>query len=253
MHQQGEWLFRWRGILPAVLVVLLLVALREAPVFEPSEPHWVDSSLHVLALLVCGLGLVIRGYTVGTVPKRTSGRGTRQQKAEQLNTTGSYSLVRHPLYLGNFFYFLGFSLIPGVPWLCLVYALAFWIYYERIFLVEEEFLRNKFGEAYLEWASKTPAFLPRWKGWVRPSESFSWRMVFRRETSPWLGVAVGLFCLESLLDYWQRGAVDFDPLWIALLALTAVAYVAVKVTKKTTSILDSRSPSLSDGDPEPAS
>lgn len=240
MLRQGEWLFRWRGILPAALVALLYLGFRDVRQAEPAEAHFVDSWLHVAALAVSVLGLVIRAYTVGTVPKRTSGRGTRQQKAERLNTTGAYSVVRHPLYLGNFFYFLGFSLILGLAWFSLVYALVFWIYYERIFLVEEEFLRDRFGDEYHAWADRTPAFLPRLRNFVRASEPFSWRMVLRRETSPWLGVATGLFLVESLLDYYQRREIDFDPVWMVAIGLTAAAYVAVKVTKKTTSWLDSR-------------
>ena len=34
--------------------------------------------------------------------KNTSGRNTHDQVADSLNTSGIYSIVRHPLYVGNF-------------------------------------------------------------------------------------------------------------------------------------------------------
>ncbi|MGB8874133.1 MAG: hypothetical protein WCC75_12145, partial [Desulfobaccales bacterium] len=45
----------------------------------------------------------------GLPPRGTSGRNTQGQVAETLNTTGIYSLVRNPLYLGNFLIWLGLS------------------------------------------------------------------------------------------------------------------------------------------------
>jgi len=54
------------------------------------------------------LGETIRIFTVGYAPRNTSGRNTiAGQIADELNTSGIYSLVRHPLYLGNFFIWLG--------------------------------------------------------------------------------------------------------------------------------------------------
>ncbi|MGC9453013.1 MAG: methyltransferase family protein, partial [Oceanipulchritudo sp.] len=50
----------------------------------------------------------------------TSGRNTKQQVAYSLNTTGFYSVVRNPLYLGNFFMYLGIALFTHHWWLVLV-------------------------------------------------------------------------------------------------------------------------------------
>ena len=68
---------------------------------------------NVVSVFVSILGLVIRFYTIGTTPKGTSGRNTKnqiEQKDDFLNSTGLYSLVRHPLYLGNYFIWLGISI-----------------------------------------------------------------------------------------------------------------------------------------------
>ena len=55
------------------------------------------------------------------------------------------------------------------------------IYYERIMFAEEAFLRIRFGEFFEQWASATPAIIPRFSGWKPPSQEFSWRNVIRRE------------------------------------------------------------------------
>lgn len=61
------------------------------------------------------------------------------------NTTGMYSIVRHPLYLGNFFVGFGIVLICSSVWLAVVFCLLFVVYYERLMFAEEEFLRTSSG------------------------------------------------------------------------------------------------------------
>ena len=54
------------------------------------------------------------------------------------------------------------------------------MYYERIMYTEEFFLRNKFGEGYLNWANQTPAILPQFKKYVSPNLTFSFRNILKR-------------------------------------------------------------------------
>jgi len=77
------------------------------------------------------------------VPKNTSGR-TNSLIAERLNTTGMYSIVRHPLYLGNFLIVFGIVLFIQVLWFGIIVLAGYWFYYERIIFAEEEFLRKRF-------------------------------------------------------------------------------------------------------------
>ena len=137
-EKQGLALFRRRSYWPLVALALavLIVWRRPNPYPDLAWP----------ALVVGLLGLVIRIVTVGYTPKNTSGRNTAEgQVAESINTRGMYSLVRHPLYLGNFLMWLAPALLTGHVWFILVFILAFWLYYERIMFAEEQFLFGKFG------------------------------------------------------------------------------------------------------------
>jgi protein-S-isoprenylcysteine O-methyltransferase Ste14 len=72
--------------------------------------------------------------------------------AEVLNTTWMYSLVRNPLYLGNFIIWLGLALFINVWWCTIIVILSFILFYERIIFAEEKFLREKFGKTF-KWAT----------------------------------------------------------------------------------------------------
>lgn len=64
-----------------------------------------------LAIFLSVLGFWIRSVAIATTPKGTSGRNTKEgQVAESLNTTGIYSMIRHPLYLGNYLMWIGIVL-----------------------------------------------------------------------------------------------------------------------------------------------
>ncbi|MFN8154571.1 MAG: isoprenylcysteine carboxylmethyltransferase family protein [Bacteroidia bacterium] len=196
LESQGNWLFRYRGQLPLILFLLVIpVMIYTAPVnLEPSSSNlWT-----LMAIAISVLGAVVRAYTIGTTPRGTSGRNTKNQVAEQLNTTGIYSTVRHPLYLGNYLMWIGIVIYTFDPVFTISVSLLYWIYYERIMMAEERFLIGKFGDSYYAWADKTPAFFPRLSSFTTPSETFSLRSVFRREYSGWLATVVGFAYVDFL-------------------------------------------------------
>jgi hypothetical protein len=183
------------------------------------------------------LGLGVRVFTVGFTPKGTSGRNTHGQKALQLNTTGVYSIVRNPLYLGNFLMWLGFALYCQLWWQVVIFALIFWLYYERIIFAEEEFLRRTFGEGFETWAARTPAFLPRFRQWRPAQLPFSPRNVLKREYSGLFGVIV-IFGLLDLRQHWMaERRIALDPIWQVIVVLGLVAYFGLRTLKRSTKLL----------------
>jgi protein-S-isoprenylcysteine O-methyltransferase Ste14 len=212
--KSGESLFRWRSYWPLVFVAFLLLVLSDFRYLGNSEA--LDHAWEILCLAVSGIGIALRVATVGFVPANTSGRNTVAQKADSLNTSGMYSVVRHPLYLGNFFVVLGVALFPHQWWVVVIYVLVFCIYYERIMFAEEAFLGGRFGAEFEEWAGRTPAFVPRLTGWRRPELSFAWKAVLSREHSTILGAVVIFTLCEVVGDWFVGEPLHIDPGWMGL-------------------------------------
>jgi len=230
LEKQGNWLFKWRSYLPLAILPILLIALRNSEHFE--------SGVQFLCVAISFLGLFIRGITVGYVSEGTSGRNTKEQKAEKLNTTGMYSIVRHPLYFGNFIIFLGIISFVGVWWFILIAILTFWVYYERIMFAEEEFLREKFGILYLEWAKRTPAFLPKLKNWRKPNLPFSFRNVLKREYPGFFGIIASFTLLKVAKNILTKGKLELDLEWAILFIIGLITYLILRTLKRKTKVLD---------------
>ncbi len=234
----GQWLFERRGWLPLFGVAALLgLILSAAP---PSHPETVPQAWPLACFLVSCVGLGIRAYTVGCAAPGTSGRNRGAQVAKTVNTTGMYSVVRHPLYLGNFIAWLGPILLLRRPWPGMVFALVFWLYYERIMFAEEEFLRKEYGPTFEEWSARTPAFLPDFRRWVPPAVPFKWRVVLRREYSG-LAQLVTIFAVLDLAE-WRisSGRWWISPFWAWALVLGLLVAGILRLLRKRTSLLQDR-------------
>ena len=235
MVQAGNWLFRWRSYLPFVLLIPLALHLRGFS--WPHNSHYLQLRWEALCLAVSVLGLLIRMYTVGHVPAYSSGRNSHRQRALALNTTGIYSLVRHPLYLGNFVMWLGMAMLPGSLDLVAIFALTFWIYYERLMVAEEAFLAQQFGDEYVAWASRTPAIVPRLANWQSPELPFCILTVVRREYTGVFGICLGFFLLDLVINFRVAHRVLWVPFYILLMTCGTLVYVICLVLKRQTRIL----------------
>jgi protein-S-isoprenylcysteine O-methyltransferase Ste14 len=225
----GDVLFRWRSWLPLLLLPLFLATFPGAT--YPRGSHQLDLLWELGCLVVSGLGLALRVFTAGTAPRGASGRNTRAQKAATLSTTGVYSLIRHPLYLGNSLIALGMSLFSRTWFLPLIVSLAALLYYERIAAREEQFLESRFGETFRAWAARVPAVVPRLRGWQPPALPFSWARALDREFYAIVEIAMAFFVLDLLEDWAVTHQLELDPVW-TVLAVAAALFFAVMWTRK---------------------
>lgn len=104
----------------------------------------------VIGLFLVACGLSLRTWAAGTLRKHVG-----------LTTTGPYSIIRNPLYLGTFMMVAGFAILADaspVVWLasgaCLAMCICAVHYEERI-------LSNHFGRSWQDYAQATPRFIPR--------------------------------------------------------------------------------------------
>ncbi|MBU0800611.1 MAG: isoprenylcysteine carboxylmethyltransferase family protein [Alphaproteobacteria bacterium] len=242
MVKHGHTLFRLRSYIPLLFIGPLFLALRENAhlediVGDKAEDIWV-----LFCFIVSLCGLAIRWFTVGFVPKGTSGRNTQSQRATHLNTSGMYSIVRNPLYLGNFITILGLLMSIMVWWLVLIVSLVFFIYMERIILAEESFLEEQYGATYNEWRSKTPAILPNIRMWRTPDMKLSVRTILKREYPGLLGLATAFFVTEAVRDLFIEGEtlshwLVEDMAWPVTYAAIVLFCLTLRTLKKHTSVL----------------
>jgi len=81
-------------------------------------------------------------------------------RAVKIVTTGVYSIVRHPQYLGGLLAHIGFSFL----WSGLYSLLSTPVVVAVVYLIsrkEETELTKEFGQEYLNYKKKTPIFLPK--------------------------------------------------------------------------------------------
>jgi protein-S-isoprenylcysteine O-methyltransferase Ste14 len=170
----------------ALFAVLLL-----EDVWSRTSPHNLANLSDYKVLLGLGLvlsGLALRSWAAGTLHKR-----------RVLTTSGPYSLVRHPLYLGSFMMMIGFCLlIDDRENIYFVLGPILGIYLART-LHEEKILAAAFPEQWAEFARKVPRFFPR----RLPKKLFStWSLnqwINNREYQAVSAVFLGL----AALQVWQ--------------------------------------------------
>lgn len=243
LERHGNFLFRWRSYVPSVIVLISLFFVSSNQYLYGSyEKHlWYAG----FCMLFSFFGLFIRCVTIGFAPEKTSGRNTKKQVAETVNQTGIYSLIRHPLYVGNFFMFFGIVLFVRSLPLTLIFILFYWMYYERIMFTEEQFLRQKFGQKYLQWADRTPAIIPRlYMNFQRPNLVFSFRNILKREYPSLFGIFVMFLLYDLIFVYFNEpnlaagGIIGIvKPIHIYVFSAALAFYIIVRILVKFTKLL----------------
>jgi hypothetical protein len=135
------------------LILLLVCAYFAVPAGDPRI---------VTGFIIAASGQLWRIYAAGVIHKN-----------RQLASTGAYSLVRHPLYLGNFLVLGGFTLACGNWVVLVVVAFFFFFYYPTAIRYEDHKLEEIFGEEWRSWSSNIPAMFPTRLKW-RSNHDADW-------------------------------------------------------------------------------
>ena len=233
--KKGNWLFKYRSFLPVVLYPLatLVLLFDNSQDLKLSELSW-----SIICLSISLLGLLVRILVIGFMPKGTSGRNTKEQIANTLNSKGIYSVIRHPLYLGNYLMWLGIILYVNNFWFTIVCSLLFWLYYERIMFAEEQFLKGKFGDQYLKWSLTAPPFFPKLKGWVNADLEFSFKNVLKREYNGLVATGISFAYLNVLKNYLATKEFHITNFWLYTFSITFLLFIILRTLKKKTKILN---------------
>lgn len=234
LKRQGDYLFRNKSFLPIIFIVFALAVKGYYIQYKPSNSPTIamlSELMESVSIYVGLFGLIIRIYTVGYTPRNTSGRNTKEgQVANKLNTSGLYSATRNPLYVGNFFMWMGVILYINVVWLFMLFICVFWMYYERIIYAGENFLRQKFGNTYLEWAEKTPVFLPKKLCYIHPEKSFRWKKILIKEKTGLFMYFLVYFLVQQFSNFVEIKSfqIDFNFVTNGLIISFAI-YITLKI------------------------
>ena len=234
-ENSGNWLFKRRSWLPVFIVaggiLMMYLGNRQAILYDMHD--------ELIFLGVSLFGEVIRILTVGFTPRNTSGRNTiNGQVADELNVTGIYSLLRHPLYLGNFLMWLGPVLFLRSIGDVIVFILLYWLYYERIMFAEEQFLRRKFGDIYDKWSEKVSSFIPYSFNFIRPRLPFSVKNVLKREYNSFVNIFIIFTILDLFRNYFLSERIYLTDMWIYMFVGAGVIWLVIRTIEKRTHWLD---------------
>jgi len=155
MNEQADKLLlkivRMRVMVSRIFAVLvLLLVIFTMPSFKQGGLADILSDTSGLFLLtVCSMGrLWALLYISG-------------KKTQELITDGPYSIVRNPLYLFSFIGVIGIGLVSENILVLAALVIFYLSYYPLTILSEEKKLTKIFGQAYIDYAKRTPRFLPK--------------------------------------------------------------------------------------------
>ena len=221
----GDVLFRWRSYMPLVLLPLFVLSLGN------NRPP-ASFSFEAFCFAISLAGLCLRAVVIGTAPQGTSTRGTKRPTADQLNTSGAYSVVRHPLYLANTLIWVGCSLLSGTWYLPVIVILLSFIYHERIAAREEAFLLETFGERFRVWAAGVPAMIPSFATYRSSGILFQARKVLMQESHGLCAIGTAFLVLDTLEDSARLHRLHVDPRWLVVFLVTLVPFLFAVVSKQ---------------------
>ena len=224
MVKLGNFLFHYRNILFPVFYFLL---------FIPSPHLFADYRIALLlGFMVAFIGQICRVATIGLKYIIRGGKN-RRVYAEDLITEGLFSHTRNPLYVGNVLILIGLGLMTNTLLFNLIMSPLFVFFYQAIIRAEENFLRNKFGEAFDRYCADTNRWIPKLKGLSTTMKSmeFNWQRVIVKEYTSayiWLSGAV----LVILKTFYRLPSKElFETYWVMLVAILVVLLVLYLFTR----------------------
>lgn len=81
------------------------------------------------------------------------------EPAKALVQRGPYRFTRNPMYVGGAVSYIGIAVAMNVVWPILLLPLVLWALYHFVIRVEENYLTQRFGDAYIEYRKRVRRWL----------------------------------------------------------------------------------------------
>ena len=148
--------FFWMGIWVSPQPRFTITILQNLSVLLPV----VDFSIPLLHLIICIPLLITGAWPAINGVKETTLKVAETHRTETIVTTGVYSIVRHPQYLGGLLAHVGISFLLSAQYSLLLTSLMVVLIY-LISKKEEEELIREFGKEYEDYKKKVPMLIPK--------------------------------------------------------------------------------------------
>lgn len=141
-----DFAYRFRGWILGLFAVALLLC--------PSGELQVASV--VIFMMLFALAALIRVKARCAIGEHTRGS---VHDADVLVTWGMYGRMRHPLYVSNTLFAIGFVFLHlGFNLFAIPFVLLIFLFEYSLSCAEDRYLKNRFGKTWRDWASKPMPF-----------------------------------------------------------------------------------------------
>lgn len=129
-----------------------------------------DGIKDVTSVVMCGVVISIVGDILRKMAMFHAGNSfchivqSSKREDHELVTSGVFSYVRHPSYVGWFLWSLGTQVVLLNPICFVLYTGVTWTFFNERIYAEEYLLLRFFGNAYSDYQAKVPAGIPFIRG-----------------------------------------------------------------------------------------
>ena len=230
----GNFFFKYRNkAFPVIVVALMLMAPPSSPLHGSTA---LEHAKDLAAVLLVFAGLALRATVIGYAYIQRGGLAKRVY-AKDLVTEGMFGVCRNPLYVGNMLLYSGFFLFHGNPLVVALGIATFAFIYQCIVLAEEEFLEQKFGDAYRAYCRDVPRWGLRLSNFRRSTDGlvFNVRRIVVKDYSTVSAALITLLAIEFYRlarDGSLAQSLPHLSLLAALLATVGVATATLSLLKR---------------------
>lgn len=141
--------------IPKLFRRIFLLSFFTAPLFALPLTPQPRLSLSTSTALITGISLLIGASVIKIIAQKQIGVSPGLLERQSLVTTGIYGIIRHPLYLGNILFALGWVLIFKAAY-AILFTPIMVIGYIVVAFFEEKELEKEYGEEYRKYKWKVP-------------------------------------------------------------------------------------------------
>jgi protein-S-isoprenylcysteine O-methyltransferase Ste14 len=141
----------------ATIAVALLATSGGLSGYGPHVPADVDQAMGAVGGALCAGGIAFAIWARWQLGRNWGMPGSIKADPE-LNTSGPYSVVRHPIYTGVVVALAGTALVHGMTWWIIV--IGFLVYFLSSASAEEREMQRQFPDRYPEYRAHTKRLIP---------------------------------------------------------------------------------------------